>query len=96
MSNNSINAAFTGGIAQTEIQKTSGAASSARTRETSPANRTGDAAVISNASSALAEAMKTDDVRTERVEAIKAAIQNGTYNVEPAAVAEKIIDNLLK
>ena len=96
MSNNTINSAFTGSIGQTNLQKTSGAANSAKTRETSAANQTGDAAVISNASSALAEAMKTDDVRTEKVAAIKAAIENGTYNVEPAAVADKLIDHLLK
>ncbi|MBS1815871.1 MAG: flagellar biosynthesis anti-sigma factor FlgM [Acidobacteria bacterium] len=96
MSNNTINNAFTGGITQTQLQKTSSAADPAKTRETSAANRTGDAAVISNASSALAEAMKTDDARTEKVAAIKAAIENGTYNVEPTAVADKLIDTLLK
>ena len=32
------------------------------------------------------------EVRTDRVEALKAAVQNGTYNVSGQQIADKIID----
>jgi negative regulator of flagellin synthesis FlgM len=56
-----------------------------------------DAASLSGAGSLLAAAAaNTDDVRTEKVAALKAAINNGTYNVPAADVADKLIRNMLE
>jgi negative regulator of flagellin synthesis FlgM len=55
-----------------------------------------DAASLSGAGSLLAAAATTDDVRTEKVEALKAAINNGTYNVPASDVADKLIRNMLE
>jgi negative regulator of flagellin synthesis FlgM len=56
-----------------------------------------DAASLSGAGSLLAAAAaNTDDVRTEKVEALKAAINNGTYNVPASDVADKLIRNMLE
>lgn len=42
-----------------------------------------------------ASAANGDDVRTDKVAALKTAIDNGTYHVSAAAVADKIIGSLL-
>jgi negative regulator of flagellin synthesis FlgM len=60
------------------------------------AGATVDAASLSGAGSLLAAAAaNTDDVRTDKVEALKAAINNGTYNIPAADVADKLIRNML-
>lgn len=94
MSNNTIHAAFTNSIAQGQVQKTSSAGKAEEARSNA-ANIGNDAATISQASSALSTAMSTDDVRMHKVSAIKTALNNGSYNVSPAAVADKMIDGLL-
>ena len=75
------------------------AASEKHTKLSEAATRTGnttqDAASLSGAGNLAATAMNTDDVRTEKVEALKAAINNGTYNVPAADVADKLIRNML-
>ena len=42
-----------------------------------------------------ATAANTDDVRTDKVAALKSAIDSGKYNVPASAVADKIISSLL-
>ena len=42
-----------------------------------------------------ASAAGTDDVRTDKVAALKSAIDSGTYHVPASAVADKIISSLL-
>ncbi|AFL88144.1 anti-sigma-28 factor, FlgM family [Terriglobus roseus DSM 18391] len=60
------------------------------------ATNTQDAASLSGTGSLLAAASAdTDDVRTDKVEELKAAIHNGTYNVPAADVADKLIRNML-
>jgi negative regulator of flagellin synthesis FlgM len=54
-----------------------------------------DQAKLSQASSQLALDPGTD-VRTEKVAAIQAAIQAGTYQVPASAVAQKLIDSMLE
>lgn len=61
---------------------------------------TGSVAVpgLSGAGNLLSNALAaagTDDVRTDKVEALKAAIVNGSYTVPAAAVADKLIEHLL-
>ena len=55
-----------------------------------------DAASLSGAGNLAATTMNTDDIRTDKVEALKAAINNGTYNVPAADVADKLIRNMLE
>lgn len=42
-------------------------------------------------SQALVAAQATPDVRAERVEAVRAAVQNGTYQVDSRLIAERIL-----
>jgi flagellar biosynthesis anti-sigma factor FlgM len=49
---------------------------------------------LSGAGTLLATA-DTDDVRADKVAALKSAIDSGTYNVPVSAVADKLIDHLL-
>ena len=54
-----------------------------------------DKSVVSTAGGAMVDAMNTSDVRTDKVAALKAAIDNGTYNVSSQAVAQKLITSML-
>ena len=54
----------------------------------------GDTASISAA--AVAAASGVSDVRTEKVAAIQQALANGSYSVSPTAVADKLIDHMLR
>ena len=56
---------------------------------------TADAASVSSAGSAVAQAASGSDVRADKVAALQAAIANGTYNVPASAVADKLISSLL-
>ncbi len=44
---------------------------------------------------AVEEAMQTDYMRTEKIEALKKKIEAGTYQVDARLVAEKIIEECL-
>ncbi len=55
-----------------------------------------DAAALSGTGSMLAAAATGEDVRTEKVEALKAAINNDTYNVAASDVADKLIRNMME
>jgi negative regulator of flagellin synthesis FlgM len=50
---------------------------------------------LSGAGTLLASA-NTDDVRADKVAALKSAIDSGTYNVPAGDVADKLIDHLLE
>lgn len=77
--------------AQTEKQ---GKALSAQKSALNPSH---DVAKFSGAGSVLAKAAATtDDVRTERVAALKAAVNSGNYNVSSTAVADKLLDSMLE
>ena len=71
------------------------------TRDSALTGKTGatasaDKAELSSAGSVLAQAaVSTDDVRTVKVESIRAAIADGSYNVPAGAVADKLIQHLL-
>lgn len=96
MPNNTIHSAFTNSIAQGQMQKVSGLAKTNEARANATGKDIQDAAVISSASSLLSASRSTDDVRMDKVAALKTAIGNGTYNIAPAAVADKIIGGLLQ
>jgi flagellar biosynthesis anti-sigma factor FlgM len=55
-----------------------------------------DGATLSQVGSQLATSAATaSDVRTDKVAALKAAIDSGSYNVPAADVADKLIGNML-
>ena len=61
----------------------------------SSANRS-DQASLSAASTLLVQALRTPDVRTEKVATLQATIAAGTYNVSSADVAAKLVETLLR
>ncbi len=56
----------------------------------------GDQTVLSSTSALLARALSGSDVRTEKVAALKLAIDSGSYQVPASEVAGKLIQSLLK
>ncbi|HMO53052.1 MAG TPA: flagellar biosynthesis anti-sigma factor FlgM, partial [Tepidiformaceae bacterium] len=63
-----------------------------------PAGKPGrsDSAGITSAARELGRALQAveevDAVRAERVEALRAQIQNGTYNPDPREIAKKLLE----
>lgn len=56
-----------------------------------------DVASLSGAGSVLAVASAgTDDVRTDRVASLKAAVESGNYHVSADAVADKLLSSMLE
>lgn len=47
------------------------------------------------AASLISEAASLPDVRAEKVEAVKTAIADGSYNVSSADVARSVVDHML-
>jgi negative regulator of flagellin synthesis FlgM len=62
---------------------------------TSAAQSSASTTTLSGTGTLLA-ASDTDDVRTDKVAALKSAIDSGTYNVPAGAVADKLINSLLE
>jgi flagellar biosynthesis anti-sigma factor FlgM len=56
---------------------------------------TSDRATLSSAASEVASSAADGGVRSEKVAAIQASLQAGTYNVPASAVAAKMVDALL-
>lgn len=50
---------------------------------------------LSRAASLASEAASLRDVRTEKVEAVKAAIADGSYSVSSADVAQSLVNHML-
>jgi negative regulator of flagellin synthesis FlgM len=77
-----------------------GVAPAAGPTETVEAERTQDDRVsLSNASKDMQTAedavTAAADVRQEKVDAIKLAVENGTYEVDPGKIAEKMIGSVV-
>ena len=60
----------------------------------SPGSTT-DQASLSTASTLLIQALRTPDVRTEKVATLQASIAAGTYQVSSSDVADKLVESLL-
>jgi flagellar biosynthesis anti-sigma factor FlgM len=56
----------------------------------------GDAARLSGAGSVLAAGSASGDVRSDKVAALKTAINAGTYSVPTADVADKLIQTMVE
>jgi negative regulator of flagellin synthesis FlgM len=54
-----------------------------------------DQATFSSAANEVWQSASGDDVRTDKVAAVQAALAAGTYNVSAAAVASKVVDSML-
>lgn len=54
-----------------------------------------DQATLSSAASEMAQAAGEDGVRMDKVSAVQAALENGTYSVPASAVAAKVVDSML-
>ena len=82
------------GVEQREIQASSNAGGSSVVKTGS-----GDAAVLSNRAKDVRGAQKAfaeqPDVRTDRVEAAKAQIANGTYEVDAELIADRLMADVM-
>jgi negative regulator of flagellin synthesis FlgM len=56
-----------------------------------PSARKKDQVEISEAAKELQEAAKWESARQEKVEKLKQQVQNGTYTIDPKAIAKSII-----
>lgn len=54
-----------------------------------------DHAELSDAASLASQAASLPDVRTEKIEEVKAAIADGSYNVSSADVAQSLVNHML-
>lgn len=54
-----------------------------------------DRATLSSAGSEVSQTASESDVRTEKVSAVQAALEAGTYDVPASAVASKMVDAML-
>lgn len=56
-----------------------------------PSTRKKDQVEISEAAKELQEASKWESARQEKVEKLKQQVQNGTYTIDPKAIAKSMI-----
>ena len=68
-----------------------GQSSSSATTKTSSVK--GSAVTVSNLAQAMEQSVKAPDIDTAKVEAVRSAIANGTYKVNPEAIADKLLSN---
>lgn len=54
-----------------------------------------DRATLSNAASEMAQSTGDDGVRMDKVNAVQAALADGTYAVSSSAVASKLVESML-
>lgn len=79
----------TGGVVYDFSGKRAGAATAERVERSDSAGITGQARELAAALHAVEE---SDEVRAERVLALKAQVANGTYNPDPREVARKLVE----
>lgn len=73
----------------------SGAEKSSNGATPSLVSSASDDAQLSRAASLVSQAASLPDVRTEKVEAVKTAIADGSYNVTSADVAQSLVNHML-
>ena len=66
-----------------------------QTASSATANSIQDRTEVSTAASLAHQAMSVPDVRMEKVAAIQQALANGTYQVSPADVADKLVRQMM-
>jgi negative regulator of flagellin synthesis FlgM len=85
-----VNSIVTGETKSTQTQSNSTAA------RTNTAATSTDQANFSPTGSLIAQALSSDDVRADKVAALREAIASGSYKVSSFDVADKLIQSLLK
>ena len=89
-------AALLGAVLDRSENSTAASARSKTASTVAPQISAADDATLSETGSHLATAAaSTGDVRSDKVAALKAAIDNGSYNVPAADVADKLIGAML-
>jgi negative regulator of flagellin synthesis FlgM len=68
----------------------------ARTAASGDTTLASDQAQVSTAANLVKLAASLPDVRMEKVNAIQQALASGSYHVDPAVVASRIIDHMLQ
>jgi flagellar biosynthesis anti-sigma factor FlgM len=77
-------------------QSTTGTGTSGRTEAKSTSSGLdGDQAQVSSAANMITLAASSSDVRMDKVQSVKGALDAGTYSVDPSAVASKMIDYMM-
>jgi negative regulator of flagellin synthesis FlgM len=66
-----------------------------QTASSANANNVQDRTEVSTAASLAHQAMSVPDVRMEKVAAIQQALANGTYQVSPTDVADKLVRQMM-
>ena len=81
--------------APAKTESGAGPAASASANSVKSARSAGVAVTVSSQARALDKAASNDvaDVDTQKVATVKAAIQGGTYVVNPEAIADKLLSN---
>ena len=85
-----------GGAAASQKTAQNASASAAATSSTSQGTRSAGVAVtVSNLARGLEKTSRGDsaDIDTQKVATVRAAIQKGTYVVNPEAIADKLLSN---
>ena len=83
-------------IERTERSLTTGQTGSGKSPVPNSLTSQAGEASLSGAGSVLAAASTGDDVRTDKVAALKAAIHAGSYQVSASDVADKLIHSMLE
>ncbi len=81
------------GTTSTGKAKAAAAGAAGRTGAAPGAQGETDAVALSNFSQKISELQEGSPAREARIEALAKAVQNGTYSVDSAALAGKIIDD---
>ncbi|MEO6802001.1 MAG: flagellar biosynthesis anti-sigma factor FlgM [Granulicella sp.] len=91
-----------GNLLQTSLQQTSATQKSATEASSAHAPRNAaavsagsDQTSLSSASTLLAQALTTSDVRMDKVASLQQAINSGSYHVSSSDVADKLLNSLL-
>jgi len=86
---------------QSKVEKGEGSEATSRVDKAKAKARSkasaGDRVSVSSDAKLVAEAAKiakeSPDVRVDRVEALKAQVQSGTYNPDPRLIAQKMVES---
>jgi negative regulator of flagellin synthesis FlgM len=82
-------ASAAGGVIYDFARPRTGATTAERTKRSDSSGITGEARELA---SALELVTESDEVRAERVAALKAQIANGTYKPDPREIARKLVE----
>ncbi len=89
--------AYVAGVsASAASEKVAGVTEHSEASSSGAASLRPDSATVSQAAQLAGEAMRLTDVRQEKVSEVQNALVNGTYEVPASAVAESILQNMMR